>query len=220
MINIEDQETLFKVISQKLKKDLNCYAFGGNAMMYYGYKNATKDVDILFETEEERKEFVRVLLDIGYKRIGLSGIYSETQIKDPHKPEMYMFKDERFDLFMGKIFRMHLSNGMKKRVWGKYEYRLSEKVFTVYVLAKEDIILLKSVTNRERDFDDILLIIDKEKGIDWDAIIDEAIEQYNLGNEWMVLDMEECLQKLKKQTYIKEGYFDRLYSVFQKKKKS
>ncbi len=220
MINIEDQETLFKVISQKLKKDLNCYAFGGNAMMYYGYKNATKDVDILFETEEERKEFVRVLLDIGYKRIGLSGIYSETQIKDPHKPEMYMFKDERFDLFMGKIFRMHLSNGMKKRVWGKYEYRLSEKVFTVYVLAKEDIILLKSVTNRERDFDDILLIIDKEKGIDWDAIIDEAIEQYNLGNEWMVLDMEECLQKLKKQTYIKEEYFDRLYSVFQKKKKS
>src|SRR3989344_5858415 len=220
MINIEDQETLFKVISQKLKKDLICYAFGGNAMMYYGYKNATKDVDILFETEDERREFVRVLVEIGYKKIGLSDIYSDLQVKDPHKPEMYMLKDERFDLFMGKIFRMYISKSMKERVWGKYEYRLSEKSLTVYVLAKEDIILLKSITNRERDFDDILLIIDKEKGIDWDAIIDEAIEQYKLGNEWVVLDMEEFLQKLKKQVYIKEEYFDRLYSVFAKKKKS
>src|SRR3989338_6687963 len=148
MINIEDQETLFKVISQKLKKDLTCYAFGGNAMMYYGYKNATKDVDILFETE--------------YKRISLSGIYSDLQVKDPHKPEMYMLKDERFDLFMGKIFRMYISKSMKERVWGKYK----------------------------------------------------------LGNEWVVLDMEEFLQKLKKQVYIKEEYFDRLYSVFAKKKKS
>src|SRR3989338_2199216 len=162
MINIEDQETLFKVISQKLKKDLTCYAFGGNAMMYYGYKNATKDVDILFETEAERREFVRVLVEIGYKRISLSGIYSDLQVKDPHKPEMYMLKDERFDLFMGKIFRMYISKSMKERVWGKYK----------------------------------------------------------LGNEWVVLDMEEFLQKLKKQVYIKEEYFDRLYSVFAKKKKS
>ena len=220
MITIEDQETLFKVISQKLKRDITCYAFGGNAMMYYGYKNATKDVDILFETDGERREFVRALVEIGYKKISLDGIYSDLQVKDPHKPEMYMFKDERFDLFRGKIFRMYLSKNMKERVWGKYEYRLSERNFTVYVLAKEDIILLKSVTNRERDFDDILLIIDKEKGIDWDVIIDEAIEQYTLGNEWIVLDMEECLQKLKKHAYIKEEYFDRLYSVFQKKKKS
>ena len=218
MITLEDQDSVFRTVAQKIKKDLVCYAFGGNAMMYYGYKEQTKDIDILFEKEEDRREFVRALLDIGYKKISLSQIYSEKQIQDPHKPEMYMFKDERFDLFVGKIFQMYLTASMKERTWGKYEYRLSGKNITVYVLAKEDILLLKSVTQRERDFDDIKIIVEKETSIDWNAIIEEAITQYHLGNQWTLLDLEECLQKIKEFTYLKKEYFDRLYSVFTKKK--
>ena len=44
MINTQDQDQLFKLISNYLDKDITCYALGGTAMMYYGFKNITKDI--------------------------------------------------------------------------------------------------------------------------------------------------------------------------------
>jgi len=71
MINKDDQDALFQLIARNLKKDVRCYAFGGNAMMYYGYKAATKDIDILFEKKEERDNFVDALRSLNYQKMSL-----------------------------------------------------------------------------------------------------------------------------------------------------
>lgn len=219
MITKEDQDSLFQLIARNLKRDVKCYAFGGNAMMYYGYKGATKDIDLLFEKREDKHVFVDAISSLNYQKMSLKTIYPERLEKDPQKPEMYTRGDERFDLFVGNVFRTVFSKNMKERTWGRYDFP-GKYTLTVFVLAKEDILFLKGITHREKDFEDIKIIVEKEKKINWDVIIQESIEQYNQGNEWAILDLEETLEKLKTITFIKREYFDRLYSVFKKKKKS
>ena len=52
MINTKDQEHLFKLIADYLDKDITCIAIGGTAMMFAGYKTATKDIDLVFASEQ------------------------------------------------------------------------------------------------------------------------------------------------------------------------
>ncbi len=59
MITYNDQMNIFKLISKDIKIDIVCYAFGGTAMMFFGYKDDTKDIDLLFEDDSSRNEFIR-----------------------------------------------------------------------------------------------------------------------------------------------------------------
>ncbi len=210
MIDTESMNDLFKLISRHLTKDISCYAFGGNAMMYYGYKNATKDIDIIFEDEDSKDEFIRAIRLLGYEKKSLLKIYSPELIKEQNKPVMFSKGDERFDIFLKQVFQTKLSDDMKKRVYGRFDFVMKDNTLTVFVLGKQDIILMKSITQRERDFDDVRMIIEKEREIDWQAITDEAIWQAEHGDKWVILDLEETMQKLKEYTLIKKEFFDKL----------
>lgn len=207
MINLQDQEELIKLVSRKLKRDVSCFVFGGTAMMYFGYKNATKDIDILFDQENELKEFTRIIKELGYKEISASQVYTKEKL-ELEKPKIFTRGEERFDIFFKTIFKFTPSKEFKERFYARYDYKENEFTFTIYVVSKEDIILLKSLTERENDFSDILTIIEKEKEINWDIITNEAINQ---KYEWTKIDLEETMQKLKKYVFIKQKYFDKLY---------
>ena len=211
MITTEDQDALFRLISSYLKKDIVCYAFGGNAMMYYGYKSATKDIDLIFERREDAAEFVRAIISLGYKKMSAVQVYPEELSKESGKPEMYTRGDERFDIFVGSVFRTKLSEGMKKRFYARHDYISDKFTLTVFVLGKEDIIFLKSITRRERDFGDIIVIVKSESKIDWDIIIEEAISQSKQGDSWAIVDLEEAMQRLKEISFIPKRHFEKLY---------
>ena len=46
--NIKEQGDLFSLLGSKLKKRLECFVIGGSAMLYFGAKEVTKDIDIVF----------------------------------------------------------------------------------------------------------------------------------------------------------------------------
>lgn len=211
MISKEDQDTLLQLVSRYLKKDVVCYAFGGNAMMYYGYKNATKDIDIIFESEKEKDAFIDAIMQLGYKQINMTGVYIQTLCKERHKPLMFTRGDERFDLYVGKIFQTQLSKIMKQRAVARHDY-VNANSLLVYVLSKEDIVFLKSITQREKDFDDIRTIIEKESHFSWDVVIDEAVFQSQHGDGWAIVDLEETMNRLKEIIFIKKEYFEKLYA--------
>jgi len=210
MIGIEDQESLLKLISRYLEQDVICWAFGGNAMMFYGYKKSTKDIDLVFESEEDREAFIKAIKLLGYEKQSPLRIYPEEKLADKNRPLMFSKGNERFDLFVKKIFRTELSEDMKKRFYARHDFA-EKKSLIVYVLSKEDIILLKSITEREKDFDDILTICTTEKAISWNIIISEAISQHKKGDKWVLYDMEETMSKLKKYIFLKKEYFERIY---------
>jgi hypothetical protein len=46
MIDIQQQEAMLTAIGKILPKKIFVYAIGGTAMMFLGYKNTTKDIDL------------------------------------------------------------------------------------------------------------------------------------------------------------------------------
>lgn len=210
MINQKDQQDLFKLISANIKQDTECYALGGTAMMFYGYKDETKDVDLIFEQEEKRDMFIDALKQLGYSETSPITIYIAEKLKDQNKPLMFKRGDSRFDLFVKKIFQTTLSPRMKENVFAVHQFK-TKHTFTVKVLKTEFIVLLKAVTERDRDFEDILSIVKKDKNFDWNYFLDEVLWQTEHGDGWILLDVEKTMQELKKYIFIEEKWFKKLY---------
>ncbi len=209
MITVQDQEELFELISNYLEEDVECFALGGTAMMFYGYKITTKDIDLVFLTEKERIIFINAIEQLGYKQISAKGIYSEKTLLNQQRPLMFSRGDERFDLFLKNIFGFQIDENIIFDFFARHDF-ITKKELIVKVLNKEYIVLLKSVTNREKDFEDIQTIVKKDKHLDWDKIIDEAIRQKE-NNQWILLDLEEKMNELKKSIFLPSKLFKKLY---------
>ncbi|MFH1212165.1 MAG: nucleotidyltransferase [Candidatus Woesearchaeota archaeon] len=213
MINTQDQEELFRLIADYLDNGLECTAIGGTAMMFHGYKNATKDIDLVFSNEKDRNYFIKAIEKLGYKEKALTDIYDEKRRKHAGKPKMFTRGEERFDLFLKNIFGFELKTAADSTVQ-RHDF-IGKKELTVKTPGNEYLILLKAITGREKDMEDIEAIIKTESSIDWELITDEAIAQRK-NNGWIIYDLEKAMQQLKKITLIKKKYFDKLYKAEEK----
>lgn len=213
MITTQDQDELFQIIANKLPNDIECIAFGGTAMMFKNYKRVTKDIDLVFYKEADRDNFIRVIESLGYaQKNSLINIYSEKKQQSNNKPLMFTRGEERFDLFCINIFKTTLSLAMIKRATHIRDYN-KKSLFRIKILSDEDLVLLKSITNREKDFEDIKDICNLNKQLDWQVIIKEAIEQAKNADDFILLDLEETMKKLKEHIFLKQELFDKLYKA-------
>jgi len=121
-------------------------------------------------------------------------------------------EDGRFDLFVKKVFQTILSPAMQKEVYSVHEFQGKGKL-AVQVLRKEFIVLLKSVTSREKDFEDIVTIMKKEKDFNWQFLLEEVKWQFSHGDGWVLLDVEKMMQELKEYVFIPEKWFKELYAI-------
>lgn len=208
MINTKDQEELFKLIAEYLSSDVLCTAIGGTAMMFLGYKNTTKDIDLIFENETARQLFISAIEKLGYKEKTLIEIYDKKRITHKNKPKMFSRGDERFDLFVKNVFGFEID---PKLIIQRHDF-IGKKDLIIKILSKEYLILLKAITGREKDFEDIDTIINLDKDINWEFIVTKAIEQKK-NNSWILYDLEETMQNLRKKTFIKQIYFDMIYNA-------
>src|SRR3989338_4775757 len=153
MIARNDQLDLFRIVGNTITRDVQCYAFGGTAMLFYGYKDETKDIDLLFEDEPQRKEFIRAIGALGFEEASPFRLYIPKKLLDRHRPLMYKRDDSRFDLFVKCIFQTKLSPQMKEDKYAVHEFK-GKHTLTVNVLRTEHLVVLKAVTERDRDFED------------------------------------------------------------------
>lgn len=218
MIAYEDQMNIFTLISKQIAKDIECYAFGGTAMMFYGYKDETKDVDLLFENEQERDEFTKAIKSLGFSETTPRNIYIPEKLRDKDVPLMLKRDESRFDIFTKKIFHTAISQKMKEDLYAVHDFKGRHNL-RVKVLRKEFIVLLKAVTEREKDFEDIVTIVKKEKSFDWQYLIDEVIWQHKHGSKWVILDIEKAMKELKQYVFIEQEYLKQLYKAQKNDKK-
>ena len=188
MINLEQQNELFKVLGEKLKKRIECYVIGGSAMMYHGMKPSTKDIDLVFDHEKDREEVEKILKNIGYKERETRVIYFGKK----NTPLLLQRDEARFDLFLNKIISTVLSEGMKERVELIYEY----DDLIVKVISPEDIIITKCATERVGDRKDAAEII-KKVTIKWDQVIEESIYQASVTPYIFPVFLFDFLEELK-----------------------
>ncbi|MEK6856212.1 MAG: DUF6036 family nucleotidyltransferase [Nanoarchaeota archaeon] len=213
MIDIKQQEDMFLAIGNILKRKIGIYAIGGTAMMLRGLKNSTLDVDLVFDKKTDREEFMDALRKLGAKESDATLVYGLRN----NTPLMLTLNNCRFDLFMNKIITSNFSDSMKERSKSIHEF----SNLIIKVASPSDILIMKSVTSRDKDNDDIIAIINKTK-LDWNVVIEEAKEQVKLGNETAILGLGEKLEKLvnSKAISVPQEVSDKLWDLFTKQVKN
>lgn len=209
MIDIQEQEDMLIAIGRALPKKMSVYAIGGTAMMFMGIKNSTLDIDLVFDKKGDREEFMVVLKKLGAKESDVTLVYG---LKN-NTPLMLEFNNCRFDMFMNKVITSTLSDGMKERAKQTHEFGN----LIIKIADPNDILIMKSVTSRDKDLDDIIAIVNKSK-INWDTIVEESKEQVRLGNESAILGLGEKLEKLtnKKAISVPKPITDKIWKLFNK----
>ncbi len=210
MITHEDQLGLFKIIAKEIKEDIECYAFGGTAMMFYGFKGETKDIDLFFDNLISRDAFIDAIGKLGFQETSAMKIYIPEKLREKHRPFMFKRDDYRFDLFAVKIFHTVISPRMKEDLFAVHEFK-DKHTLKLNVLRTEHIVQLKAVTERDKDFEDILTIVKKDKNFSWQYLVEEALWQHEHGDSWALIDVEKVMKELKEYIFIEKKYFDQLY---------
>ena len=167
-------------IDQMLGEKLNIYLLGGAVMAINNLKSGTRDIDVLVQNKEDLKILADSLEVCGYTLL---------QPQDLSQPYMKLSATalENLDGFRWEIFieyvakKLALTGTMKQRARKRY----TGIKLTVYVLSNEDLFLLKGMTERDRDLEDMAILA--KSGLKYDIILNECIDQSNRdqrGNNW------------------------------------
>lgn len=157
-------------IGTRAKKPISIYLIGGCAMSFRGLKESTKDMDIVFKSKADHGVFCGALFGAQYfKPLQVVAEYA-------HLGAMEMFENKdkfHLDLFVERVCgKMKLSSGVVARS----EFYKSYGKMSVYLVAKEDIFLFKSLASegRKRDLDDMRVLY---PNLDWKAMEKELKSQ-------------------------------------------
>jgi hypothetical protein len=218
MININNQEVLFNEIGRVLPKKLVIYSVGGTAMMLRGLKEETLDIDLVFDKESDRKMFIETLESMKFRKDERRVIEVYGLKKNTPAIMRLESQDFAFDLFLNKIISSVFSDGMKKRATQTHEFGRN---LVIKVADLNDILIMKSVTGRAKDNEDIIFIINNNKP-DWEIILEEAKEQVKLGNETAIIGLGENLEKLSNRNLITvpKQIIDKIWKLFKEQVKS
>lgn|SRR3989338_2445302 len=157
-------EEFFKELNNSMHRKVNVYVIGGAALLRRGLKIATKDIDLVVVTKHELLEIQDALKNIGFKSLIPGRGYSHMNLS-----QIFIRGDFRIDLFEKEVCgRFSLSKGIIKR---------GEKVIdfnniAVHLCSNEDILLFKTMTERDGDIADCISIASTQNP-DWNVILEE-----------------------------------------------
>ena len=165
----EDVEEILKGLGERLAEPVQVLIIGGAAMLEYGLKDLTKDIDLVCRDAEGKARLLEAARSLGFElfgpekrhaRLGLDRI----AIKGGHT----------LDIFAGRVsYDFGLSETMWQRgkrtpALGKAEMRYA---------AVEDIFALKLIANRPRDIEDCRSLTTAK--MDYEAMYSEIEAQYS-----------------------------------------
>ncbi len=209
--NFDDLNKLFDEMDNNLSEKVEFYVIGGVMLLYHGMKQATKDIDIIVDSQKEfliiqnllkKLKFTTKIPTVEYQKVDLGQIF----IRD----------DFRIDLFHKVVCKgFQLSDAMKKRALKVRENRHLK----VFLCSHEDVFLFKTFTERPGDITDCLALARKQKPLDWSAILEEVQNQIKLsGNKVWITWVGERLDILEENGLeipimkdidkLREEYFD------------
>lgn len=183
MFYIESIESFLNDLDENLEGRLKIFMIGGGAMCLKNLKDATFDIDLIVMSRKDFNLLHKAMLKLGYdvadKELFKEAIYKNAIIVFQKGPS-------RVDIFIKNIVSMmDFSEHMTKRVQ-LYE---EKKNLTIYLASNTDIMLLKSLSDRDKDFPDIERLI--REGVDWTAIIKECDLQGREGVKWIFFVYEQ-----------------------------
>lgn len=156
-------------IGRNLKRGMKIFLIGGCSMVLRGYKLATKDIDVVFTSPSDMKEFVDVLKDLRFLEIA--------ELLEEYRALGASAVLRNMEGFQFDLFHKQVCKGLEitERIEERAEFYRTFGNLEVYIMAPEDVFLFKSITEREADILDMRGLA--ERGLNWDVIKEECILQ-------------------------------------------
>lgn len=178
---------IFLEIDSKLDSPVGAYLIGGAALMHYGSKTATKDIDLVFQKTEDFIKVRKTLIDLRFSSKTTPMTHGNFTLAD------WLTRDDfRLDLF-DKVICGKLS--VTSRIAGRSTILIKLEKLNIFVCSKEDIFLFKSITERLGDKEDCIELI--KQGVNWDTVFDELNNQIKeTGADIWITIVNERLEEL------------------------
>lgn len=167
--NGQELDKIMGGVSKHLDKEVTAYLFGGAVMIHEGLKPTTKDIDLLFKTKKELKHFVDAARKAGFIKTKITGEYALFEMSEMLEHPTTKWRLDIFHNVVCKKFRFN--DDVEKRAKKIKKIGL----LNIYHLSKEDIFIMKSLTERERDLEDMRQLLGF--GLDFDALLSEIQNQ-------------------------------------------
>lgn len=192
---------LFHEMGEKLSEKTEACLFGGENMRLKGLKDRTKDCDIIVSDDKALGNILKTLVDMGYKSLNKVHFTSDDRRIDPFDILEHPSRS-RIDLFKTRIAgKLVLSDKMiqkaKVEEFGKFKLR---------ILCNEDVFLLKAVTLREGDIQDLAKIV-QSGNFDWKLVWEELVHQEHLTRMNFSSLVLESLDYLHEQSGIRSPFY-------------
>lgn len=184
----QDLEVQLELLGRGIKREVEVYLLGGANLIFRSLKDSTKDIDVVVKERSDFEVIEERLKNMGYeKRVEMIGDIKSFVLEKEGAP--------RFDIFVSQVCRgLILSAAIIER---------SERIgkgygkLKVYLLSPTDVSLLKCVTEREGDIEDVGVMVKKGE-VDWKALMKEIEEQERATGTYFsfsVLDTVEILEE-------------------------
>ena len=183
---------VLKLLGGKLDSVVHAYLFGGANMLLRGLKKATKDLDIVVEGKEDFLRLKAALLEMKFRPLPKEFFTSSDRRLNPSG--IYVSEDfPRLDLFTKVICNaLLLTEEMKARVKAMAFGKL-----VLHLLSLEDVFLLKSITEREGDLEDMVTIAKYGGGLRWSEILGTYFEEEKLMKRHLCFTMLDNIELIK-----------------------
>lgn len=168
---------LFKELSKNIDSDIKIFLIGGENMRIKGLKGRTKDCDIVIDNDTSFNVLKKALVKLGYITKDRKNFSKDESRVEPFEKFSHINDSSDIEIFNSVIARkLYLSEKMKQR--SKEEIFSGRHKLRLYLLANEDIFLLKAVTDREGDLYDMTKLI-QDSNFHWNIVWDEIERQEN-----------------------------------------
>ena len=154
-MEVEDVLREFQRIGSSLPRKVRILLLGGAPMVMRGQKISTIDMDFVLFSEEDKLILEKTLTELGYIRSG--------KMRFEELVNKY-----RIEMDVNKFIRTPVTERMVNRA-----EKRSMRLLELFLISNEDNILFKSMTEREKDIDDIFSIVSRAP-INWDIIYEES----------------------------------------------
>jgi hypothetical protein len=169
----EEVNELFQQLGEALGQKVEALLIGGAVMLELGLKDATKDIDIVCRSEEDKEALLASTKTLGFQIIGPEKRHERLGVN-----RMAVKGGRNLDIFAERIsYDFSLSEAM----WQRATKIRSFGNLVIRDASIEDIFIMKLIANRPGDAPDCSKLVLAE--LDFDIIYREIEEQYRKSGE-------------------------------------
>jgi len=169
----EEVNELFQQLGQALERRVEALLIGGAVMLELGLKDATKDIDIVCRSEEDKEALLASTKTLDFQIIGPEKRHERLGVN-----RLAVKGGRNLDIFAERI---SYDFGLSDAMWQRATKIRSFGNLVIRDASIEDIFIMKMIANRPGDAPDCSKLVLAE--LDFDIIYREIEEQYRKSGE-------------------------------------